>query len=133
MSFTILNWRTKFLRCYHKSWHYNYYFTSIKFLSLYISRVIYCWPFTIVWYEVLFLTRYLLVFNNECPICWLCDFELIRNISNIVFIFCFDLVSWMREIPIYHFKYKWFWKLGKEDGMLCYKDEVFFWIGGKSI
>ena len=79
-SFTILNWKTKFLRCYHKSWHYNYYFTSIKFLSLYISRVIHCWPFTIVWYEVLFLTGCLLVFNNECPICWLCDFESIRNI-----------------------------------------------------
>ena len=97
LSFTILNWKTKFLRCYHKSWHYNYYFTSIKFLSLYISRVVYCWPFTIDWYEVLFFDRMFACFqqwmsNMLCVI--FINKEYIKYYAH----FCFDPVSWMREI-----------------------------------
>ena len=106
LSFTILNWKTKFLRCYHKSWHYNYYVTSIKFLSLYIIRVGYCWPFIIVWYEVLFFDRMFACFrqwmsNMLCVI--FINKEYIKYYAH----FCFDPVSWMREVSIYHFKYKW--------------------------
>ena len=105
--------RAYFPRCMY-TWHYTYYFISIKFLIWHDSKMIYCRPFIIVWYEVLFLTRCLLVSKNECPICWLCDFELIRNILNIVFIFVLSQQAEWGNINVSFQVYVTFWMLAKE-------------------